>query len=358
MTLTISPPPSTARRATRPKARPSSRTGSADVCTEPRVRSRTGQAGVPSITRASSQTGPAGVRPKAAPSACGERGSGNDETSLMGRYIAPKACLREVVALPGARGSMLVVDRDATTLGDCRLVAHLAADEPSENAALVCEHYLRDSVGHWCRRVTGEDLEVAPFAETEEQDSEAEATPSTTALTDKQGRTYRLQVGSAEVSIGELRWYRHSPSAEGESAEPVSVREAIASLESYEPVRTLTHRALALHRDDPVVSVAMLRSEQARMETSQIVLNRGLRRAALAAAAAQDLSMSEIALRCGKVKHDSKGKESGETSWLARRLGIAPESGKSTPTPWIHTDVLALIARRGLGISPREVELG
>jgi len=358
MTLTISPPPSAARQETRPKARASSRTGSADVCSEPRVRSRTRGAGLPSITRASSQAGPAGVSPKDAPSGRGEHGSGSDEPGLLGRYIASRARLRQVIALPGARGSVLVVDRDATTLGDCRLVAHLAADEPPENAALVCEQYLGDAAGRWCRCVTAEDLEVVPFAEAEEEDSEAQATPSMTALTDKQGRTYRLELGSAELSIRELRWYRRSPSPEAESAEPVSVREVIASLESYEPVRTLTCRALALHHDDPVISIAMLRSEHARMETSQIVLNRGLRRAALATAAAQDLSMSEIALRCGKVKHDSKGKESGETSWLARRLGIAPESGKSTPTPWIHTDVLALIARRGLGISPREVELG
>jgi len=27
------------------------------------------------------------------------------------------------------------------------------------------------------------------------------------------------------------------------------------------------------------------------------------------------------------------------------------------PTPWVHSDVLALIARRGLGLSPREVEV-
>jgi hypothetical protein len=48
---------------------------------------------------------------------------------------------------------------------------------------------------------------------------------------------------------------------------------------------------------------------------------------------------------------------SGETTWLARRLGIAPSAGESAPTPWVHTDVLALIAREGLRISPREVEL-
>jgi hypothetical protein len=67
--------------------------------------------------------------------------------------------------------------------------------------------------------------------------------------------------------------------------------------------------------------------------------------------------MSEIAVRCGRVKRDGKGNVSGETSWLARRIGLLPEGGQSRPTPWIHSDVLALIARDGLGASPREVEL-
>jgi len=68
--------------------------------------------------------------------------------------------------------------------------------------------------------------------------------------------------------------------------------------------------------------------------------------------------MSEIATRCGRRKLDANGNHSGETSWLARRIGILPEGGKSTPTPWVSSDVLALIARNGLGIAPREAELG
>jgi hypothetical protein len=279
---------------------------------------------------------------------------------LLGSYLDPDGGRRQVVALPGARESVLVVDRDADTLGDWRLVAHLAADEPPENASIVCEHYLRDPAGHWCRSVTADDLQAVPFGEAEEQDldpapeSEAEAIPSPTALTDRQGRTYRLELCITGMSIPELRWYRHSPTTP--RSEPVVMREVIASLESYEPVRTLTSRALALHRADPEVSTSTLRTEQARVERSEIVLNRGLRRAALAATATQELSMSEI--RCGKIRCDARGQTSGETSWLARRLGLAPEGGRSTPTPWIHTDVLAMIARRGLGISPREVELG
>jgi hypothetical protein len=278
-------------------------------------------------------------------------------SNLLGSYFDPEDRLRQVVSLPGAQGSVLVVDRDAATLGDRRLVAHLAADEPPENAALVCEHYLRDPTGRWCRRVSPEDLEAVPFAATEELDHWVGAEPGATTLTDRQGRTYRLELCSAKRPISELRWHRRSLVAEGQS-EPISIRQAIASLESYEPVRTLTCRALALHHDDSTVSIATLRAEHARTETSQIVLNRGLRRVALATAAAQDLSMSEIAARCEKVKYDARGRGSGETSWLARRLGIAPESGQNAPTPWIHTDVLALIARCGLGISPREVELG
>jgi len=313
-TTTATPPPSAARRATRSKAGP-----------------------------------PARPRPE---SDCGERG-------LLGRYLDPEGDDRQVVAVPGARGSVLVVDRDADTHGDWRLVAHLAADEPPENAAIVCEHYLRDTVGHWCRSVTVDDLQAVPFGEAEEQDPdpEAEAIPSSTALTDRQGRMYRLELCSTGMSIPQLRWHRRSPAAA--RSEPVIMREVIASLESYEPVRTITSRALALHRADPKVSTSMLRTEQARVERSEIVLNRGLRRAALAAAATQELSMSEIAMRCGKIRCDPRGKASGgETSWLARRLGLAPEGGGGTPTPWIHTDVLALIARCGLGISPREVELG
>ena len=137
----------------------------------------------------------------------------------------------------------------------------------------------------------------------------------------------------------------------------MSVREVIARLEHYEPVRTMTVAALARSRGEPQVSSTVLRAEMERVDRSPIVLNRGLRMVALATIERQGLSLSEIAIRCGRVKHDRRGNESGETSWLARRLGILPEGGRDAPTPWIHSDVLALIAREGLGVSPREVEL-
>ena len=135
------------------------------------------------------------------------------------------------------------------------------------------------------------------------------------------------------------------------------MRETIASLESYEPVRTLTHRALALHRDNDEVSIAVLRAECERMDVSKIVLNRGLRAAVQREVARGQMSLSEIAMRCGQIKQDKNGNQSGETSWLARRIGQLAEGGQDGPSPWVHTDVLARIARDGLHASPREIEL-
>jgi hypothetical protein len=283
---------------------------------------------------------------------------------ILGRYTDRAGRAREIVARPGAGGSTLVVDRDAVTLGERRLVAHLAADEPAQNARLVCEQYLADGAGRWCRKVLSADLSVVPFAEDEQPGPEpehgagsAEAMDAQTML-DKHGRTYRLEIVATRMSIPEVRWLARPEEGQHGPARVVSVRDVIAALENYEPVRAMTQLTLNRYRRDPKVSVSILRGELDRVYASRIVLNRGLREAVLSTAKAKGLSMSEIAMRCGRVKYDSRGNVSGETSWLSRRLGLAPEGGESSPTPWVHSDVLALIARRGLGISPREVELG
>jgi hypothetical protein len=260
---------------------------------------------------------------------------------------------------------VLVVDRDAVTLGDRRLIAHLDADEPATNAALVCERYLEEnpSERRRCRRVLPEDLKISPAAARAEGDRQwverqTAALASETQFLDLHGRTFRLELLPTRMCIPELRWRCRPQRDTDGTPQPMSVREVVARLESYEPVRTLTLGALARHRDDPDVSTALLRLELERIQESPIVLNRRLRQTVITAIERHDLSLSEIAIRCGRVKRDSKGNESGETSWLARRLGILPEGGVARRTPWIHSDVLALIARHGLGISPREVELG
>lgn len=277
----------------------------------------------------------------------------------LGGYIDRQGRPRQVIALPGSVGSVLVVDRDAATLGDRRLVAHLGADEPAQNAAFVCRLYLQEAPGRdWrCRPLVAEDLCSPPFTEAAEPETVPESLQHHDEPLDERGRRYRLELLRTGMSIPELRWRRHAPAPSRAAPSTVSVREATAALESYEPVRTLTLATLARHRDDGRVSTAVLRAESERLAESPIVLNRGLRETVLATIEREGLSMSEIAIRCGRVKRDSRGCESGETSWLARRLGMLPEGGRNTPTPWIHSDVLALIARRGLGVSPREVEL-
>jgi hypothetical protein len=277
---------------------------------------------------------------------------------VLARYVDREGREREVVARSAFQGTVLVVDRDSATLGDRRLVAHLCADEPPENAALVCASYLDQvrSNGCRCRALTSADLHASPLPPDDEsllggRDRESEAEPL-----DRLGNAYRLEPLYTGMSIPELRWRRHSPPPSWERR-TVSTREVVAALESYEPIRTITIGALATARCERELSTAVLRAELTRVQLSPIVLNRGLREATVARIEREGLSLSEIATRCGRVKHDAAGNQSGETSWLARRLGLLPEGGRDAPTPWIHSDVLALIARRGLGISPREVEV-
>ncbi len=276
--------------------------------------------------------------------------------SPLASYLDAEGRTRELLALPGHGGSVLVLDRDATTLCDRRLVAHLAADEPCGNAQLVCRQYLESATGRWCRRVQPEDLEIAPFTHSEH---EPQGYPHelSACVKDRHGNAFRLGLFPGERSTAQLRWCRQIVALDPPAWEQVRLRDVIAALESYEPMRALTEQALALHRDDPNVLLTRLHCEFERLCMSPVVLNRGLREAVLDTIDRCGTSMSEIALRCGIVKCDRRGKVSGETSWLARRIGIMPEGGEHAITPWIHSDVLATIARKGLGISPREVEL-
>jgi hypothetical protein len=288
------------------------------------------------------------------------RSQAHAAVTRLGAYLDDEGRLRELVALPGHAGSLLVLDRDAATLCERRLVAHLAADEPRENAELVCRLYIQDTHGRWCRAVRPEDLETDPLAPTEQHKPDEPDEHS--CIVDRDGNLYRLGSIEGEYAPVQLRWYRRSarpddrlPGSEDCSWQHTSLREVIAALESYEPMRTLTQRAIARRGDDS--SVSRLRTELDRLVTSPVVLNRGLREAVLCAIECGGTSMSEIALRCGIVKRDRRGNLSGETSWLARRIGVMPEGGRAEITPWVHSDVLGTIAREGLGISPREVEL-
>ncbi len=275
---------------------------------------------------------------------------------LLTRYRDRTSELREVIALGGVGATTLLVDRNALSRGDCRLLAHLGPEEPARNAAIVCTDYLR--------RLTREPLACRPLLP-----ADLHGDPADAALVDEEpvaargecadgtSRLFQLHPQAAVGKPMQLRWWRCDA---GGPLHPVSLRDAVAALESYEPIRALSAAACRRASSANVsqaISVTVLRAELKRVLASPIVLNRALREAVLECLERGDASMSEIATRCGRVKFDANGNESGETSWLGRRLGLLPEGGKSSPTPWIHSDVLALIARSGLGIPPREVEL-
>ncbi len=279
---------------------------------------------------------------------------------MLERYRAPDRSARELVRIAAAAGSTLVIDRRALDAGDPRLVAHLAADEPAGNARIVCACYLAERrAPRPCalpRALEQDDLRVAPFADppspTRDRCAAAACSSTATAADIASPRSQRRCSRSPSCAgCANRRAGVHGP------AELVSVRDVTGALQAYEPVRTLSAEAVARHRDDEQVSVAVLRAELARVAASPIVLNRRLRERVAQSLVRDGLSMSEVALRCGRVKRDRRGNVSGETSWLARRLGLLPEGGERVPTPWIHSAVLALIARRGLGLCPREVEL-
>jgi hypothetical protein len=135
----------------------------------------------------------------------------------------------------------------------------------------------------------------------------------------------------------------------------VTLRTVVGALEAYEPARALTRIAVA--RPPDRAGSGILDRELRALERSPLVLNRALREAVHQRVRSGELSLSCVAARCGRAKRRATGLRIGDTTWLQRRLGALPEAGRSRPTPWIHTDVLALIARQGLGVEPREVEL-
>ncbi|HEX3520075.1 MAG TPA: hypothetical protein VHT29_13665 [Solirubrobacteraceae bacterium] len=245
--------------------------------------------------------------------------------------------------------SVLVLDTLAGTLIDMRLVAHIAADEPPENAQRITAMYLEDPTRGRCRALTEAELDT--LCTVEETPAQHLPLPDETGL-DLDGCRLEIRVIAGKRAAPTLRWVQISA---GGLPSVVTLREVLAQTQSYEPVLALTRAALAV--PDPGVSTSTLQLELKRLQDSPIVLNRGVREAVQRALASGETTLSEIALRCGRIKRDSSGNVSGETSWLTRRAGLIREHAGRTPGVWIHSDVLALIARDGLSLDPREVEL-
>lgn len=264
---------------------------------------------------------------------------------------------REIIGCGLSDGGVLVIDRFTITHTDSRLLARLQPDEAPENAQIVCDLYLEDKTRGRCRRVTTEDYtpDHHPMNGSDGACGMAWRKPQKA----RDGSSYRIREIPKEDGLApELRWTRSPQNSPQGSFESVRLREVIAHFQAYEPSRTITLRALAAFGEHDRVSTHRLRRELKLLTSSCVVLNRGLREAVQRKIAQGELSMSEIAVRCGRTRNDRNGNSAGEASWVARRIGQVPETGKDQPTPWIHSDVLALIARDGLGGIPREVELG
>jgi hypothetical protein len=265
----------------------------------------------------------------------------------LASYLDGIGVSREIVAVRVPRGT-LVVDRSTQTQDDARLVAQLGADEPRENAQIVSRLYLADPSRGRCRRVTDDDMGEAVPSLGGEQPATG-GTDWDRPIVSDEDTTFCLQAAGRQ-----LRWT--STDRNGQTR-TVSLRTVVGGFQNYEPAVSMTRSALRVHGDRNEASIYVGAAELERLSVSSLVLNRGLRERVEKAVAQNGLTMSEIAIRCGRVKRDRRGRESGDTSWVARRLGQLAEAGKNRPTPWVHSDVLALIARDGLGISPHEVEL-
>ena len=269
---------------------------------------------------------------------------------VLGRYRGRQQDQRELRCVHLPDGRRLLVDWRSERRRDARLVGELAADEPSENAGLLASAYLSDPSRGRCRALRDGDLRVAPQRPQQDQDDDDPDEP----LRDEDGTIHTIHaVGREGKSCRELRWARRAP--EEDDWHPLCLRDVISYLQAYEPARSLTLRAIARHEHDKAISVRRLREEFQRVDSSPIVLNKQLRVAVLQRIDRGE-SLSEIAMRCGRTQRHRDGHISGETSWLARRIGVRAEAGQATPTPWIHSDVLALIAREGLDLCPVEVE--
>ena len=85
--------------------------------------------------------------------------SGPDDgrAAELGGYRDLTGRERALIARPGAGGSALVIDQDAGTLADRRLVAHLAADEPAANARIAADLYLGEPDGRFARPLEDRD---------------------------------------------------------------------------------------------------------------------------------------------------------------------------------------------------------
>ena len=168
--------------------------------------------------------------------------------SRLGRYTEhDTGAVREIARLSIADGSALVVDRLSGTHGDARLLARLAADEPRENAQILCALYLADESKGRCRPVHRR----RPRCRADTR-SDSTSAASTSCATRRDRLSHpRVRVGWA-FPRAPLDTQHPGPNR----SETVRLREVVARFEDYEPARSITANALAAHRSDGTLSTS------------------------------------------------------------------------------------------------------
>jgi hypothetical protein len=164
--------------------------------------------------------------------------------NALARYTDRAYQSREIVRRPGSQGSTLVIDRLAGTLADQRLLAHLSADEPAENAHVVCGLYLADQRRLRCRALTREDLHRPPEGESS---TPAHLESAARQLADANGVSYVLAATANGRRPAQLRWHRCAPRG---CAKPITLREVVGALQSCEPARSLSESAIRARGHD------------------------------------------------------------------------------------------------------------
>jgi hypothetical protein len=179
---------------------------------------------------------------RARPGRRSSSGPGDHPAADLGCYRDADGRERALIARPGADGSVLVIDQDAATLTDRRLVAHLAADEPAANARIAADLYLGEPDGRFARPLEDRDWLSLPDGRDPPEEPEP---PSPGELRDGRGRRYRVAAVTDHRYGRQTRWLRRG--ARGRT-ETVTLRTVIGALETYEPARAMTRAAFARAR--------------------------------------------------------------------------------------------------------------
>jgi hypothetical protein len=214
-------------------------------------------------------------------------------------------------------------ETDRLVVVDNQVLAVLAAGEPDANARLV-ERDWRANGRPRCAHVDGYRID-----------------------TDGVLTSLWVESGSERFTIrlrdGQLQWVDDTGGVH-------SVRDVVAACETYRPVVDATRTAISVHHEP---RCRKIEKELDRVMNSPMRLNRRLRTLVLDAIDNGD-SFSDIAAKCGVMKRTKTGGWCGDSSWVARRVGIRAERGRDIK--WVREDILAHIARHGLDVMPVEAE--